>query len=144
IGEHYHPETKTGVIGKYMTAHYNNLSIKAGSVGFFNEKKCNSYAGAGGLGTVIDDFNPENFNNENADFLHGFQLSISQTGAGAIGNHQVPSYIPSWGKDFKDASLYYTHRNLTVGTLNSCLPRDHNYMYLDPVYISALVTTLLH
>ncbi|HLR53920.1 MAG TPA: GMC family oxidoreductase [Pseudogracilibacillus sp.] len=143
IGEPYHPETKTGVIGKNMTAHYNNLSIKAGSVGFFNEKKFNSYAGAGGLGTVIDDFNPENFNNENADFLHGFQLSISQTGAGAIGNNQVPSNIPSWGKDFKDASLYYTHRNLTVGTLNSCLPRDHNYMDLDPVYKDSFGDPLL-
>lgn len=143
IGEPYHPDTKTGVIGKNMTAHYNNLSIKAGSVGFFHDKKFNSYAGAGGLGTVIDDFNPENFDNEKTDFLHGFQLSISQTGAGAIGNNQVPSNIPSWGKDFKEASLYYTHRNLTVGTLNSCLPRDHNYMDLDPVYKDSFGDPLL-
>src|SRR5699024_7789357 len=129
--------------GKNMTAHYTTVSIQAGTDGLLKEKKFNTYAGARGLGTVIDELNPERVNNEHAEFLHGFQLRISQTRAGADGNHQVPSNIPSWGKDFKDASLYYTPRNLTVGTLNSCLPRDHNYMDLDPVYKDSFGDPLL-
>lgn len=143
IGEPYQPETGQGMIGKNITAHYNNLSIKAGSVGFFDNQKFNSYVGAGGLGTVIDDFNPENLQQQGTDFLHGFQLSISQTGAGAISSNEVPSDTPSWGTPFKKASLYYTHRNLTVGTLNSCLPRAHNFMDLDPVYTDAFGDPLL-
>lgn len=134
IGEPYNPKTGKGVIGKNITAHYNNLSIKAGTVGFFESKKFNTFAGAGSLGTVIDDFNPEHLDNSKTDFLHGFQLHINQIGAGAIKNNPVPDGTPSWGKEFKQKSLHYAHRNLTVGTMNGCLPRKHNYMDLDPIY----------
>lgn len=133
IGEPYDPKNSSGIIGKNITAHYGNLLFK-GVDGFFEDKKFNTFAGAGALGATMDDFNGEQIDNNETDFLHGFQLNTSQGGNEPISNNVVPKDTPSWGKEFKDKSLYYTHRHLAVGSMEAVLPREHNYMDLDPTY----------
>ncbi|MBY7144499.1 GMC family oxidoreductase [Virgibacillus sp. NKC19-3] len=133
IGEPYNPETGEGIIGKNITAHYGNL-LFTGVDGFFEDKKFNSFAGTGALGATLDDYNGHQIDNNETDFLHGFQLNISQGGAEPISNNPVPKDTPSWGKEFKENSLYYTNRHLGVGSMEACLPREHNFMDLDPRY----------
>lgn len=142
IGEPYNPDTGSGVIGKNITAHYANL-LFTGVNGFFENKKFNTYAGAGALGATLDDFNPEQIDNSKTEFLHGFQLNTSQGGSEPIGSNNVPKGTPSWGKEFKEKSLHYTHRCLTVGNMKGILPRKFNYMDLDPTYKDAFGDPLL-
>src|SRR5699024_10341107 len=41
---------------------------------------------------------------------------------------------PSWGKDFKDASLKYHNRTLSVGSQGASMPHKDNYLSLDEEY----------
>ena len=133
IGEPYDPSTGRGVIGKNFTGHYSNLTY-TGVTGFFEDKKFNNFAGAGSLGTTLDDFNAEQLDHNELDFLHGFQLYIRQTGDTPISNNDVPYGIPTWGKEFKEKSLYYTNRKVTLEHMEGVMPWQHNYMDLDPMY----------
>jgi len=142
IGKQYDPKTGNGVIGKNMTSHYTGLG-GGSAIGYFEDKKFNTFAGAGALGAVLDDFNGDNIDNSETDFLHGFNISIFQDGAGAIANNLVPFGTPSWGKEFKEKSLYYAYRHLIVSGMQGTLPRQHNYMDLDPTYKDAYGDPLL-
>ena len=46
IGEQYNPKTGTGIIGKNYTDHH----TITGAIGYFEDKKFNSYIGTGALG----------------------------------------------------------------------------------------------
>ena len=85
MGKPYDPKTGTGVIGKNY-AYQNNCG---GSVGYFEDKEFNLYAGAGALGTSIDDFNGDNFDHSNLNFLHGGNIALTQTGKRPIANNTV-------------------------------------------------------
>lgn len=142
IGKPYNPKEDTGVIGKNLTAHSGNLTHLRVR-GFFDDKKFNRYAGAGALGATMDDFNIEQLDHTEHDFLHGFLLRVTQLGDRPISNNHVPDDIPSWGKEFKEKSLYYTNRQIDVQQQNGVLPWRYNYMDLDPTYKDAFGDPLL-
>ncbi|GAB4075132.1 hypothetical protein GCM10028778_26350 [Barrientosiimonas marina] len=142
IGEQFNPKTGKGMLGKNFTSHYTGLGGNA-ATGFFEDKKFNTFAGAGGLGSVMDDYNGDNIDNSQTDFLHGFNLSIFQDGAAPISNNRVPMGTPRWGKEFKENSLHYAYRHLVVSGMQGTLPRSHNYMDLDPTYQDAYGDPLL-
>ncbi len=48
--------------------------------------------------------------------------------------NRVPEGTPTWGKEFKEKSLYYTNRNLFVDAQAAALPKKQNYLDLDPNY----------
>ena len=98
IGRPYNPTTGTGVIGK----NYAYQIRKGRATGFFDDHKFNNFAGAGGLGMIIDDFNGDNFDHTDLDFIHGGMIILGQTGQRPIANNQVPSGTKSWGKDLQD------------------------------------------
>ncbi len=52
-------------------------------------------------GATLDDFNGDNFDHTDFDFIHGGMITISQTGQRPIDNNQVPPGVQSWGKEFK-------------------------------------------
>jgi gluconate 2-dehydrogenase alpha chain len=133
IGEPYDPATGRGIIGRNFTGHFSNLTYNA-AIGFFEDKKFNNFAGAGALGTTLDDFNAEQLDHNEVDFLHGIQLYIRQTGQTPIANNPVPAGTAMWGKEFKDKSLYYSNRNVRLEHMEGVLPWRHNYMDLDPTY----------
>ncbi|MEN1966573.1 GMC family oxidoreductase [Lentibacillus sp. N15] len=142
IGQPYDPKTGTGTIGKNFTGHFNNITY-LGARGFFDEKKFNNFMGAGALGATIDDFSGDNIDHTDLDFLHGFEVQIQTTGNRPIEYNFVPDGTPSWGKKFKDKSLYYTNRNLYVNALSGAMPWQHNYLDLDPTYKDFLGNPLL-
>ncbi len=138
LGKPYDPKTKEGVIGKNYC-----YQITAGATGFFEDEKFNSYMGAGSLGATIDDYNGDNFDHKDLDFIHGGSLSITQTGQRPIENNPVPKDTPKWGKDFKEKSLHYFNRSLSVGAQGASMPHRNNYLSLDEDYKDAYGNPLL-
>jgi len=130
LGEPYDPKTGKGVIGKNYSYQVNGGQ----TTGFFNDKEFNLYAGAGALGMEIDDFNGDNFDHSDLKFLHGAGIRLSQTGLRPIANNSVPKGTPSWGKEFKKASIDNAYRALTVSPQGCNLPWRHHYVDLDPTY----------
>lgn len=133
IGEPFDPETGKGVIGKNFTGHYPELTYDYVD-GYFENEKFNSYAGAGTLGAAVEDYGPEQLDHSELDFLHGFKLTVVQTGNRPIQNNHVPEGTPSWGKEFKEKSLYYANRHVAMTHHEGVLPRQHNYLDLDSNY----------
>jgi len=133
IGRPYDPNTGTGVIGK----NYAYQIRKGSSTGYFDEHKFNNFLGSGGLGMIIDDFNGDNFDHSDLDFIHGGMIILGQTGQRPIANNQVPSGTKSWGKEFKDASLKYTNASLTVKGEGASMAYKQHFLDLDPVYKDA-------
>src|SRR5690606_1075719 len=117
-GKPYDPETGSGVVGK----NYCYQTFGASAQGFFNDKKFNLYAGAGALGACLDDFNGDNFDHSDLNFLHGANISITQTKRRPIANNATPPDTPSWGAKFKDQSLKYVNSMLSVGAQGASLP----------------------
>src|SRR5699024_786897 len=117
ISRPYDPVENTGVIGKNITTHAANLTHLRVR-GFFDDKKFNRYAGAGALGATMDDFNLEQLDHNELDFLHGFLIRSTQLGSRPITHNHVPEGIPTWGEEFKEKSLFYTHRNLDIQQQN--------------------------
>ncbi|TQR16442.1 GMC family oxidoreductase [Psychrobacillus soli] len=133
IGRPYDPTTGTGVIGK----NYAYQIRKGRATGFFDDHKFNNFVGSGGLGMIIDDYNGDNFDHSDLDFIHGGMIILGQTGQRPIANNQVPSGTKSWGKEFKDASLKYTNASLTVSGEGASMAYKQHFLDLDPVYNDA-------
>ncbi|MDF2815754.1 MAG: family oxidoreductase, partial [Paenibacillus sp.] len=130
LGKPYDPSTGSGIIGKNYCYQTNG----GAATGFFDDKEFNLYAGAGSLGMEIPDFNGDNFDHTDLNFIHGAGIRISQTGLRPIANNSVPAGTPSWGKDFKQKSIKYANSVLTVSPQGSSLPWKHHYLDLDPTY----------
>lgn len=138
LGRPYDPETKEGVIGKNYC-----YQITAGATGFFKDDKFNTFMGAGALGATVDDFNGDNFDHDDLDFIHGGSISITQTGRRPIESNPVPKDTPGWGKEFKETSLQYFNRSLSVSSQGASMPHRNNYISLDPDYKDAYGSPLL-
>lgn len=130
LGKPYDPATGKGVIGK----NYAYQVMRGGATGFFEDKEFNYYAGAGALGMVLDDYNGDNFDHSNLNFLHGASISLTQTGQRPIANNPVPKGTPNWGKDFKSASLKYINRTIGIGAQGASMPFRQHFLDLDPTY----------
>ena len=130
IGEQYNPKTGKGMIGKNYTDHH----TITGAIGYFEEKKFNSYIGTGSLGSAYNDFNADNFDHSNLDFIHGGQIEMHLFGNEPIANNPVPMGTPNWGKEFKKNSLHYYYRTLSVVSQRAILPHKNHYLDLDPTY----------
>ncbi|WP_134685065.1 GMC family oxidoreductase [Brevibacillus migulae] len=139
LGRPYDPRTGKGVIGK----NYAYQVQKGQATGFFENKEFNVFAGAGSLGMYVDDFNGDNFDHSDVNFLHGGGINILQLGKRPIQNNPVPKGTPTWGKEFKAASIKYYTRALTVGTQGASLPYQHHYLDLDPTYKDAFGDPLM-
>lgn len=128
IGEQYDPETGQGTLGKNYA-----YQILPGASGFFDEQM-NTFMGAGALGMTVDDFNGDSFDHSDLDFIHGASLSITQTGSRPILSNPIPPDTPSWGADFKRASIENFTRSLSIGGQGASMPHKENYMALDGTY----------
>ncbi|MFF2752428.1 GMC family oxidoreductase [Psychrobacillus sp. NPDC058041] len=128
IGEQYNPDTGKGTLGKNY-----GYQIEPGTSGFFDEQM-NVFMGAGALGMTIDDFNGDNFDHSNLDFIHGASISLTQSGSRPILTNPVPSDVPVWGAEFKKASIENYSRTLSVFGQGASMPHKENYMTLDSSY----------
>ncbi|MGX9135450.1 GMC family oxidoreductase [Rummeliibacillus sp. JY-2-4R] len=130
VGTPYNPQTKTGTIGKnycyQMTFGTTQL--------FFENKEFNLYGGAGALGIEIPEFEGDNFDHSNVNFIHGAGIRVTQYGDRPIHTNRVPSGTPAWGAEFKAKSIKYANSNFPVKTQGATMPDRYNYLDLDPTY----------
>ncbi|MFO1442447.1 GMC family oxidoreductase [Bacillus sp. Bva_UNVM-123] len=138
LGKPYDPKTGKGVIGKNYC-----YQLNPGTTGFFEKERFNSYMGAGSLGTVVDDFNGDNFDHSDLDFIHGGSYVVTQSGARPIGTNPVPSGTPLWGKEFKQNSIKYFTRTIDSWFEGASMPHRNNYFDLDPTFKDAYGVPLL-
>jgi len=130
IGTPYDPKTGKGVIGK----NYAYQVQKGSAAGFFEDVQFNLYAGAGALGICLDDYNGDNFDHSDLNFIHGGNIRHHQTGQRPIQNNKVPADSPKWGAEFKKNSLKYAYSVINVGLQGASMPYRHHYLDLDPTY----------
>lgn len=129
IGEQYDPKTGEGLIGKNFTDHH----AYHGAIGYFDDKVI-KYISTGALGMTFGDYNADNFDHTDHDFIHGGQVEIRETGNMPIASNAVPNGTKTWGKDFKEQSIYYANRSIALMTQKASLPYENNYADLDPTY----------
>ncbi|HIW38464.1 MAG TPA: GMC family oxidoreductase [Candidatus Jeotgalicoccus stercoravium] len=128
IGEQYDPETGKGTLGRNYC-----YQTHGSATGFFDEQ-FNTFMGAGSLGMGLDDYNGDNFDHSDLDFLHGGNMAHTQTGARPILSNTVPEGTPSWGEEFKEESIHNYTRAITVAGQGASLPHKENYLSMDETY----------
>lgn len=124
IGEQYDPETEEGTLGRnYCYQTY------AGATGFFDDEQFNSFMGAGALGAGLDDYNGDEFDHEDLDFIHGGNITLTQTGSRPIQSNTTRPGVKAFGSEFKqDTIKNYTS---TLGVTGQCATSPHRDNYLD-------------
>lgn len=131
IGERYDPATGKGTLGRNYC-----YQILPGAAGFFDEQY-NTFMGAGSLGVSLDDYNGDNFDHSDLDFIHGGNIALTQTGARPIGSNPTPPDTPTWGTEFKKQSIHYYTRSFGIGAQGASMPHKENYLSLDSTYKDA-------
>jgi len=130
IGKPYNPQTKKGVVGRAY-----NFQTVAGASLFFKDENLNQFIGAGALSAQIDDFNGDNFDHSDLDFIGGAGLLVVARGSRPIGNADfLPPETPRWGSEWKKA---YTHafQNATgIFGQGTSYADEESYLDLDPEY----------
>lgn len=121
-----------GLVGKNYTYQLGG----GGSSGVIEETKLNRFMGNSCTQALIHDFNADNFDHSDLDFIGGASISsgggevnpIASVGAvrGADGE--------TYGQGWKDALKTDWDRMISVGTQGESLPYDDSYLDLDPNY----------
>lgn len=130
IGKPYNHATGEGVVGR----NYAYQTI-AGAGLFFEDEYLNPFIGAGALAEAIDEFNGDNFDHTDYDFIGGGNMLVHSTNGRPIGLADGnPKGTPRWGSDWKKAyAKNYQNYNYLYCMGNSYPHRDV-YLDLDPVY----------
>ncbi|MBI4192355.1 MAG: GMC family oxidoreductase, partial [Betaproteobacteria bacterium] len=134
IGKPYDPVSNQGVVGR-------NYSYQTGGNirSFFEDKVFNRFMGRGGIGTLIDEFNGDNFDHAGLGFIGGAHVGVAlSSGAGRpISSHPVPPGTPRWGSGWKKAVAQYYDRSLVIRVSGACQSYRTHYLDLDPTYRDA-------
>ncbi|UEM03483.1 GMC family oxidoreductase [Skermanella rosea] len=138
IGRPYDPRTGKGVVGR----NYCHQIQSAVGV-FFQDKELNPFMGAGSLGMVIDDFNGDNFDHRDLDFLGGGYIALNSTNGRPILNRPVPPGTPRWGSEWKQATAQWYRRAASMNCQGSNYASRGNYLDLDPTYRDVLGRPLI-
>ncbi len=132
IGTPYNPATGKGVVGRnfcYQTTSGVNL--------FMKDRWINPFLATGSTGTVIDDFNNDNFDHTGLGFLGGGAISCNVFGGRPITSRRVPPGTPRWGTQWKKANADWYAHSFSLSVQGSCYPHTENFLDLDPVYKDA-------
>jgi gluconate 2-dehydrogenase alpha chain len=129
IGKAYDPKTDTGVLGKNF-CYQTNSSVNV----FFKDRWINPFLAAGSTGTVIDDWNNDNFDHAGLGFLGGGGISANVFNGRPISSRRVPPGTPAWGTKWKQANADWYAHSFALSIQGSCYPNRQNYLDLDPTY----------
>ncbi len=138
IGKKYDAATGEGVVGKNFC--YQAL---AGINLFFKDRWLNPFLAGGCTGTVIDEFNSDNFDHTGLGFFGGGGICTTITGGRPIRGRRLPPGAPRWGTGWKQASADWYAHSFTFASQGSCYPHRENFLDLDPVYTDAYGQPLL-
>ena len=122
----------SGHIGKHMMAH-----IGARAFAAFDDRHVNIYMGPSAQKHTIDDFNADNFDHKDLNFIRGAQISAGPAGLeggpiGAAMSMNPPPGVPRWGAAYRDfLAQYYTRHTAITGQTEN-LPYADQMIDLDP------------
>ena len=139
LGKPYDPVRGDGVVGR----NYAYQVIAACNVFFDDSVRTNPFMGAGALGTVVDDFNGDNFDHSELGFVGGGYIACKQYHGRPIEYHPTPADTPSWGRDWKRSVRDNYLRHASVVIHGSCASAPQNYLDLDPTWKDHLGRPLL-
>lgn len=139
IGTPYDPVARKGTLGRHLTH-----QVSTGAVGFF-DKPLNRFMGAGASGIMLSDYDADNFNHANLNFLRGGKFLVVPSGARPIANFGViPQSVKSgWGSEWKKAAIRWYDRVGGVIFEGEHMSYCGNFMDLDPTYKDWLGDPLL-
>jgi gluconate 2-dehydrogenase alpha chain len=121
-----------GLVGKNYTYQLGG----GGSSGILSGKRLNQFMGNSCNAALIHDFNADNFDHSDLDFIGGGSVSvgggertpISSTGSVPTGTDR------NWGADWKEALRSNWDSVIGIGIQGESLPYDDAYLDLDPTY----------
>jgi len=135
IGEPYDPNTGKGTVGRNFT----HQVLAHNLVTVFLDKPLNRFMSNGAGGISIDDFDADNLDHTNLDFMGGFILRANNdTGLPISSFGVLPASIKSrWGAEWKKAGIEHYDQTTTVAFIGEHLAYKGNYLDLDPTYKDA-------
>ena len=130
VGEKYDPLTDRGTIGRNY-----NYQTCSSVTGFFDNEYMNPFIGGGALAVQIDDFNGDNFDHSDLDFIGGAGIMGFSTNGRPIQNmNGLRPGTKRWGSEWKAG---YARDYQTAGTIfcqGTSMPMREAYLDLDPNY----------
>jgi gluconate 2-dehydrogenase alpha chain len=138
IGQAYDPVGRSGVVGKNF-CYQTNSAVAL----FYKDRWINPFLASGSTGTVIDEFNNDNFDHQGLGFLGGGGISANVFNGRPISNRRVPPGTPAWGSAWKKANADWYAHSFSVSSQGSCYPHRENYLDLDPEYSDSYGLPLL-
>jgi gluconate 2-dehydrogenase alpha chain len=130
IGEQYDPNTGRGTIGRNYS--YQTCSSVGG---FFDDETMNPFIGAGALGVQIDDFNGDNFDHADLDFIGGAGIMGYSTDGRPIAHmNTIRPGAKRWGTDWKRAYSRDYQQAAAIFVQGTSMPSKAAYLDLDPNY----------
>jgi gluconate 2-dehydrogenase alpha chain len=139
IGEPYDYKTGKGVVGKNYCYQVTGTNVQV----FFENHEINPFMAAGSHGTVIDDFNGDNFDHSGLGFVGGAYIQASVTNGRPINTRPVPPGTPRWGRDWKKATAKWYNHAFGVNASGCSYAHRENFLDLDPTYKDALGRPLI-
>jgi gluconate 2-dehydrogenase alpha chain len=107
-----------------------------GSSGLFAGERLNQFMGNGAMNALIHDFNADNFDHSDLDFIGGGSISAGggeRNPVGSVGSVPTESG-KTWGAEWKEALRTNWDSVAGVGIQGESLPYDGQYVDLDPTY----------
>lgn len=138
IGRPYDPVANQGVVGRNYA-----YQCTSGVTAFFEDKVFNPFMGAGALGSVVDEFNGDNFDHTGLGFVGGGFIACNSNGSRPIDSHPVPPGTPRWGGGWKKAVARYYGRSIGLYCHGAVQSYRTNYLDVDPTYRDAFGLPLL-
>lgn len=130
IGEPYDPKTGRGTVGR----NYNYQSCSS-VTGFFDGEFMNPFIGGGALAVQIDDFNGDNFDHSNLDFIGGAGIMGYSTDGRPIQHMDaLRTGTKRWGSEWKAGYARDYQTAATIFCQGTSMPVREAYLDLDPVY----------
>ena len=130
--------TGSGVVGRNFCYQANS-----GLAVFMRDRWINPFLAAGCTGTIIDEFNDDNFDHSGLGFLGGGYIGVNVSSGRPIGTRRLPPGTPRWGSAWKRTNADWYAHTFAVGVQGSCYPHRENYLDLDPDYTDAFGQPLL-
>ncbi|MFL9991421.1 GMC family oxidoreductase [Paraburkholderia sediminicola] len=130
IGQPYDHARGEGVVGR----NYAYQTIAGASI-FFEGQRLNPFIGAGALAQAVDDFNGDNFDHSNHDFIGGGVALVHSTNGRPIGlANGVPPGTPRWGSAWKKAYKESYQNYNSIYCMGNSYPHRDVFLDLDPTY----------
>ena len=132
IGEPYDPESNSGVVGRNYS-----YQMLGGVNAFFENEQFNPFVAGGSQGTVIDDFNGDNFDHSDRGFVGGGFIGPFFLSALPMTYHPTPPDAPAWGSGWKEAVQKWYSRTLGFNIHAAVQSYRQNHLDLDPTHRDA-------